>query len=353
VVPNNEAITSIALQELGQYTALIMVFGMVVNVLIARFTPLKYIFLTGHHTLFMAAMFAAILHAGHVPPALVVMLGSAMLGLVMAVFPAIAQWAVRRLTGGDDFALGHFGTTGYVTAALIGRLVGRNSKSTEEIAFPKSLMFFRETIVAISLTMLALFLIVGCVVAGSKGVEYMHDEITAHQNFLVFCVVQALTFAAGIFVVLQGVRLMLGEIVPAFRGISERLVPAAKPALDCPVVFPYAPNAVILGFLSSFAGGLVGLACCGLAHWTLILPGVVPHFFCGATSGVLANATGGRRGCVVGAFVQGLLITFLPLLLLPTLGSLGFANTTFGDADFGVAGLILGKLVGLVQGSGS
>jgi PTS system ascorbate-specific IIC component len=326
-----------------------MVCGMLANILIARCTPLKFIFLTGHHTLFMAALFAAVLHAGGLPPALVVVIGAALLGVVMAFFPFLAQGVMRKVTGGDDFALGHFGTTGYVVAAVVGRWAGRNSKSTEDMAFPKSLLFFRETIVAISATMLLLFLIVMGVVASREGVEHVHQKLTNNQNFLVFSTLQALTFAAGIYVVLQGVRLILSELVPAFKGISERLVPNAKPALDCPVVFPYAPNAVVLGFVSSFAGGLAALAVCGLARWTLILPGVVPHFFCGATAGVFGNATGGRRGCVAGAFVHGLLITFLPLLLLPTLGNLGFANTTFGDADFGVVGTLLGGLVALFR----
>ena len=44
----------------------------------------------------------------------------------------------------------------------------------------------------------------------------------------------------------------------------------------------------------------------------LILPGVVPHFFCGASAGVFGNAEGGLKGCVAGAFAHGLLITFLP-----------------------------------------
>ncbi len=121
-------------------------------------------------------------------------------------------------------------------------------------------------------------------------------------------------------------------------------MPNARPALDCPVVYPYAPNAVLIGFLFSFLGGLVGLFLCGQFKWVLILPGVVPHFFTGATAGVFGNATGGRRGAMIGAFANGLLITFLPVLLLPVLGALGFANTTFSDADFGAVGIVLGNL---------
>ncbi|ESJ57636.1 PTS system ascorbate-specific transporter subunit IIC [Salmonella enterica subsp. enterica serovar London str. CFSAN001081] len=159
-----------------------------------------------------------------------------------------------------------------------------------------------------------------------------------------YAIIMAITFAAGVFIILQGVRLILAEIVPAFTGFSEKLVPNARPALDCPVVYPYAPNAVLIGFLFSFLGGLVGLFLLGQMKLVLILPGVVPHFFTGATAGVFGNATGGRRGAMIGAFANGLLITFLPVLLLPVLGAIGFANTTFSDADFGVIGILLGNL---------
>ena len=55
VIPNNEAIVAVAQDAFGVETAMIMVFGMVMNIVLARITPFKYIFLTGHHTLFMAS----------------------------------------------------------------------------------------------------------------------------------------------------------------------------------------------------------------------------------------------------------------------------------------------------------
>ncbi len=343
IVPNNEAIVALALKTYGTQTALIMAFGMIANILIARFTKLKYIFLTGHHTLYMACMIAAILVAGGVEGVALVVVGSILLGFTMAFFPAIAQPTMRKITGDDNVAFAHFSTLGYVLSAGVGKLVGKNSKSTEEMEFPQGLTFLRDTSVAISLVMAILYI----VVAIAAGPEYIETNLSAGQNFIVFSLIQAITFAGGVYVILAGVRLILAEIIPAFTGIAMKIVPNAKPALDCPVVYPYAPNAVLIGFLSSFVGGIVGMAILIAFKAPVILPGVVPHFFCGATAGVFGNATGGRRGAVLGAFTQGLLITFLPVFLLPVLGDLGFANTTFSDADFGGVGIILGNILRL------
>ena len=61
-------------------------------------------------------------------------------------------------------------------------------------------------------------------------------------------------------------------------------------------------------------------------------------------AGVIGNGAGGRRGAVLGAFSNGVLITFLPLFLLPVLGDMGLSNATFSDSDYGVVGLFLGGL---------
>lgn len=340
IIPNNEAIVSISLKEYGEATAYIMAFGMVANILVARFTRLKFIFLTGHHTFYMACMVAIILSVAGFKGASLIFTGSLTMGLIMALFPAIAHPYMKKITGDDSVGFGHFGTVGYVLSGWIGGLVGKGSKSTEEMNLPKNLGFLRDSSISISLTMMIIYTIL-CLFAGP---EYVEQKYSLGQNYIVYSIIMGITFAGGVFIILQGVRLILAEIVPAFTGFSEKIVPNAKPALDCPVVYPYAPNAVLIGFLFSFLGGLVGLFFLGKMGWVLILPGVVPHFFTGATAGVFGNATGGRRGAMVGAFFNGLLITFLPVALLPVLGALGFANTTFSDADFGVVGILLGNM---------
>lgn len=341
VVPNNEAIISIALEKYGTTAAFIMVFGMLVNILIARVSNLKFIFLTGHHTFYMAAFLAIILTVGHIKGVLTVVLGALILGLIMAVFPALAQPTMRKITGNDQVALGHFGTVSYWAAGEVGKLFKGRSKSTEEINFPKGLSFLRESTISISLTMILLYLIASLF----AGVGYVHDEISKDQNFIVFSLIQGVTFAAGVFIILTGVRLILAEIVPAFKGISEKLVPHSKPALDCPIVFPYAQNAVLIGFFVSFLTGVLGMFVMFLIGGVVILPGVVPHFFLGATSGVFGNARGGIKGAIAGSALNGLLITFLPLLFLPFLGDLGLASTTFSDTDFLVVGIVFGNIV--------
>lgn len=86
IIPNNEAIVSIALEKYGASTALIMAFGMVANIVVARFTRLKYIFLTGHHTFYMACMIGIILTVAGFEGVQLVFTGALTTGLVMAFF---------------------------------------------------------------------------------------------------------------------------------------------------------------------------------------------------------------------------------------------------------------------------
>lgn len=384
VVPNNEAVVADALQNFGTSAAIIMALGMLFNIILARFSRMPYIFLTGHHTLYMACMLAVILGgAGHLEDIPLYIAGGCLLGLIMVLSPAYCQVTFRKVTGSDGVALGHFGGIGYWFAGQIGKLFAKDPKrkSTEEVNFPKRLIFLRDTTVSISLTMMVFFIIITAVAVGRGILNIVPAGISAEEatallapygltvknlgtllnigtetqtNWIVWALTSGMSFAGGVYIILSGVRLIIGEIVPAFKGIADKLVPGAKPALDCPVAFTYAPNAVIIGFLSSFVGGLVGLALLNginvFIPVALILPGVVPHFFCGATAGVFGNAEGGIKGCVVGAFAHGLLITFLPMLAMPVFSTLGYVGTTFSDADFSWIAILFGNLVNVAQG---
>ena len=339
VVPNNEAVTSVAQTLLGVETMSILVVGLLFNLAVARFTRYKYVFLTGHHSFFMACLLSAVLKALGLEGWLLVLIGGFFLGAWSAISPAIGQRFTLRVTEGDDIAMGHFGSLGYYLSAAIGKAVGKGSRSTEDIKVPEQWSFLRNTTISTALTMVVFYLI-AAIAAGPDFVSGLSDG----TNPYIYAILCGLQFAVGVTVVYAGVRMILADLIPAFQGIATKVIPNAVPAVDCAVFFPYAPTAVIIGFVSSLAGGIIGMLLLGAFGGVLIIPGLVAHFFCGATAGVFGNATGGRRGAIVGAFANGLLITFLPAALLPVLGSLGFENTTFGDADFGAIGILLGRV---------
>jgi PTS system ascorbate-specific IIC component len=351
VIPTNEVITAIAQDEFGAQSAYVLTLGFVVMLLLARFTPLKYVFLTGHHMVFMATMLTVVLSVGFGSELswLVVIVGALLLGVIMVVMPAFVHPWTKKITGNDTIAIGHFGTLGYIAAGATGAAVGSKSKSTEEIKFPQGLKFLRDSMVATSLSMVLIYMVFSIwgLIALPLDEALAIFDVADGGAFIMAGFAQALQFGVGVAIILYGVRTVLGELVPAFQGIAEKVVPGAKPALDIPIVFPFGANAVLIGFLCSFAGGLVALGL--LATWlnpafglALILPGMVPHFFTGGGAGVYGNATGGRLGAALGGFVNGVIITILPAILLLVLGDFGFANSTFGDADFGWFGTLIG-----------
>lgn len=341
VVPNNEAVTSVAQKILGVETMSILIVGLLLNLFFARFTRFKYIFLTGHHSFFMACLLSAVLGAIGFEGVALVLLGGFFLGAWSAISPAIGQKYTLKVTDGDEIAMGHFGSLGYYLAAWIGTKVGKDSRSTEELQISDKWSFLRNTTISTGIVMVIFYIIgvVACLIRNPQAVE----ELANGKNPLIFAIISGLTFAVGVSLVYAGVRMILADLIPAFQGIATKLIPNAVPAVDCAVFFPYAPTAVIIGFAFSFLGGLVGMFVLGALGGVLIIPGMVPHFFCGATAGIFGNATGGRKGAILGSFVNGLFLAFLPATLLPVLGKLGFANTTFGDFDFGLIGILLGR----------
>jgi len=339
------------LAEYGIEIVLVMVFGFLVNLVLARVTKWKYVFLTGHIMFWNAFLVvAALADNGVMKGVVLVIIGSLVHGFLSTLFPALIAPFVFKLTGKKDFSIGHTTTILAVIGALLGKWFGDPSKSTEDMDVPQGFSFIKSMTVSTSLIMFLLFLVMGFIV----GLPAAAAAFTGGVVWLWFLwiILQAVLFGAGLVILLTGVRMMLGEIVPAFNGIAKKIVPDGIPALDCPMVFPYGQNALMIGFPIAMIASLITLVIFNLFGYPyLLLPLVVAAFFDVGPAAVLANATGGRRGVIIASIVGGVLLIVFQALSLPFVynTAAGFLNA-FGGNDFSIIAIVVGGLTRLVTG---
>jgi PTS system ascorbate-specific IIC component len=339
------------LGSFGVPIVLVMVFGFLVNLVLARVTKWKYVFLTGHIMFWNAFMVvAALADGGKLTGVPLIVIGSLVQGFLSTLLPAIISPFVFKLTGKKDFTIGHTTTVIAVIGALLGKWFGDPSKSTEDMNLPEGWSFIKSMTVSTSLIMFLIYLVMGFIV----GLPNAAAAYTGGVVWLWFLwiVMQAILFGGGLTILLTGVRMMLGEIVPAFNGVAKKIVPDAIPALDCPMVFPYGQNALTIGFPIAMIASLVTLVIFGVAGYPyLLLPLVVAAFFDVGPAAVLANATGGRRGVVIASIVGGVLLIVFQALSLPFVmnTAAGFINA-FGGNDFSIIAIVVGGITKLFGG---
>lgn len=313
-----------AVPDIASTSAVILGVGFLVNILLARFTPLKYIFLTGHMIWILSVAVASSLYVADFSNTMIIIIGSILQGLLMTLLPAIAQPMVRKVTGNDDFGIAHLTTLGTVPAGYIGGLFGNKDKDAEEMKLPQSLEFFKDTAISVAIVMGFFYLLI-VILAGPESVA----EHAGETNYILFGLLKGMGFTAGILIMLQGVRMFLGELVPAFQGISTRLVPGAIPALDVPVLFAFAPTSLMIGFVTAVVGMVVAMFTSSILFGVVPLVSIIGAFFTGGVAGIYGNATGGLRGSIISGFVYGFLLI---------LGS-GFLFTIFDYAAYGAEGV--------------
>lgn len=337
VVTQVEAATALAQGKFGTIVAIVMVIGFAANLLFARFTPFKNIFLTGQHSLYFACVLTLVLKACNVSNTATIIIGGALLGFSAASLPSLCQKYMRKITGSDALAIGHYNHLAYAFSGFIGGIVGNPEHSTENFKFPKWLSLFRDFIMCVAVVMVIVFY-VAAFAAGKEATQALAKNV----HWTVFPLLQGLQFAAAMQVLITGVRMFITEITGAFVAISEKYIPNSRPAVDCPSVFPYAPTAVILGFISAYAAGLVGMAfMIAFKSPVIMIPSASIAFFSGGTAGVFGNSTGGWKGCIAGSFIAGLCLVCLPLMLYPVFANLGIVGASFPNVDYNIIGTIL------------
>lgn len=346
-----EVATGMALNTYGTEVAMVVLVGFVANLLFAKFTPFKAIFLTGQHFLYFACVLALVFIAHGFNSFWTILFGGIVLGLCGAALPTIAQPFMRKITGDDSIAMGHFNTIGYALAGCIGKLFAKSKENDEakEIKLPKFFSLFRDFVFSIALFMVVLFYIAVLANVFTGQLEFV-TKMSGNDVWFIYPLLQGLQFAAAMSVLIYGVRQFIAEITAAFVAISEKYIPDSKPAVDCPAIFPYAPTAVVIGFVGSFLGGLFAMFLMVLFKSPVIMiPAAGICFFSGGTSGVFGNAYGGWKGALAGSFVVGIALVALPLVLYPMFSTLGISGASFPNVDYNIVGVIIDWILGLFR----
>lgn len=295
--------------EWSSTIAIIMVIGFVVNLLLARFTKLKYVYLTAHQTYYIVLVYLALVIEVFPSPNKIVLLaiGGLLLGLYCTISPALVQPFLRNVTGTNDIAYGHTTSFGVIVGALVGKVFkNKKDETSEDLNLPKQLGFLKDITISTAIVMTLVYVIF-VTLAGPTWVE---ENVSNGTAAYLYAITQGVGFGVGITIVLTGVSMMVAAITEAFKGISEKLVPDAIPALDCPIVFNFAPTAVMIGFLSCLATVMICMVVFGALGFYALTPPVITCFFGGGPAGVFGNSTGGWRGAVLAGVVAGLMLSF-------------------------------------------
>ena len=346
------AVQSANIAELGAAIAWTMLFGYVIHLLMARVTRFKYIYLTGHMIWIHAGAFAILFHSFGLSLFWTVFLASIVDGVYMTLAPALAQPVMRLITGSNTIAFGHGQTMLNMVGAWAGKLFGNKDDSAEKIQFSDKFNFFRDMAISIAIIMIIVSLVAAIMAVSQVGIAGFQEKISGGQNWLVFTLLQAMGFTAGVLVLLQGVRMLIGEIIPAFKGIAERVIPGAIPALDCPVIYPFAPNSLIIGLITGTIGQVLGMILLALIGWPVPLPSMIAAFFASGAGAIFGNATGGKRGAILGGFLWGFLGWFMisftyKFQVFGDLTALGATALGFTSPDAIIPGIVIWAVMNL------
>lgn len=347
-VPPLEEAQAQSFADIGTEMALIFAIGFLIHILFARITPFKYVHLSAHVSFFYSGLIAALLIFNtNLSLISVVAIGSIMLALYLTITCAYINPLMKNIKGGEGFTLGHSSSSGLWIAAQLGKLVGSKENDLEKIKIPSSLSFLKEMTVALTVVMTLMFLIVSLL----SGPAMVREQISDGQDIVSFSIINGLTFGLWITVIITGVRMLLSEIIPAFHGIADKLIPNAKPGLDVPLLFPNHPTSVIVGFLTSLTAGFIGMAFLGFINYPVaVFPALIPTFFTGAATAIFGNSTGGVKGAILGSFINGLILIFGQAFLLPQVGTYEPVMRILSETDYALYGPLLGYLIQFIAG---
>ncbi len=289
------------------YVFVIAFFVNVVLVYFGKYTKAKGVFLTGNAgTAHSRAILWLVISTFTVNNAVAVVLSGILVGIYWSFSTTLAAKAVDNVTGGAGFTIGHNQQIGIWFFDKIAHLFGKKEQDAENLKLPSWLSIFNNNVVSVCIV---IWLFVGAfmIPLGYEGIAALAKN--EHPFIYVFKV--GINFSMNMVILLTGVRMMCAELTESFKGIQEKLVPNAIPAIDVAALLPFSPNAATLGFIFCTVGTIISIfILVGIGSPILVLPGFIPLFFSGGPIGVVANKRGGVKAVIVCSTLLGMIQSF-------------------------------------------
>lgn len=333
VLPVNEAAWSVAMKTMANTITITFILGFLIHLVLVYLIPFKNfknVYLTAHMMLFMASFTDITLQQIFKLNGIELIISASVLcALYWTLTPAVTRVLGKDFTG-DDMTLGFAAQISSFVATRIGKLLGDPKEDAENIELPKYLSMFRDTTISLAILMPVMFIIIG-IVAGPGAVA----KVSGSQNWLIYLIIQGLTFTAGIVILLSGVRLFISNIISAFKGISDKLIPGSVPALDGPAIFPYSPTGAMIGFIGSIIGAILSLIVMIVFKSPIVVfPSIIIMFFDGSVLGVFGNKYGGWKGALYSGIICSFLAHIGCIYIYPLLGPVYGSGLMFSNTDF-------------------
>ena len=288
----------------GIYTLLLAFILNIILVYYNKYTKIKSVFLTGNVMLVQAGISTYLVwryfNLSAIPT---IIIASVVTAIYWGIFSTLLIKPTNEITN-SNFTVGHQQMFMCWIAYKTGKFFGNPEKDNiENKKLPPLLNIFQDNVIATAFIMLVslgiLFVVMGKEnIALLKSKEYL-NQMGLKNNFI-FLIWESFILTSYIYVLLAGVRMFVGELMASFKGISDKILPGAVPAVDCAATFAFSPKAVILGLVFGTIGQVVGLLLLIIFKFPIfIIPGFIPLFFDNATVSIFANKYGGWKASMV------------------------------------------------------
>lgn len=311
-----------ALGENFGYVGYVFILAFAVNIILVMFgkyTKARGIFLTGNagiaHS--QAVLWLVVFWWGLGWTSSIIITGI-LLGVYWAYSTSLAIGPCEKVTGGAGFTIGHNQQVGIWFFSKISRYFGDPEKlDAENLKLPSWLSIFDHNVTAVSIVM-SVFVGGFLLTTGIDNIQ----KLAGKTHWFIYIMMLGMSFSMYMVILLTGVRMLVGEINAAFKGIQEKLIPDAVPAVDVAALLAYSPNAATLGFIFCTFGTILSIAVLYfLESPIMVLPGFVPLFFGGGPIGVVANKFGGLKAVIASGLLMGIIQTFGTVWMIPLMGS--------------------------------